>query len=104
VQSAIASMPHVVAVGVNEVMQTSAGRSAKILQLTVQLTPWPAAPESAASDYVATARQAMPDLDAFDRVTVTLRHGFDIGIASRWRSMTYSHPAKDWPPPAGPAL
>jgi uncharacterized RDD family membrane protein YckC len=103
VQGAIASMPHVVAAGVNDVTQTSAGRSARILQLTVRLTPWPAAPESTASEYVATARQALPDLDAFGRVTVTLTHGFDIGIASRWQSMTYSHPAKDWPQPSAAA-
>lgn len=96
VQIAVSARPNVVSVGVNDMHQILNGTSANVLQLTVRVASWPSDTENTALGYFVIVAKTFPDFVSRDRISVTLKSGYEIGIASKWRGSTYSHTPQEW--------
>lgn len=77
---------------------TSRGENGETRYLTANAI-WktkPASPEAAASEIASIILKQDPDIVDKDIVTVSVTYGFDIGIASAWRTHNESHSPPEW--------
>jgi uncharacterized RDD family membrane protein YckC len=102
-QAAVARMPGVVAVGIDDGTFTTNGRSSHVLTITARVVNWPSDEYAAAEGIVAAATGQYSTLTAFDSIRVAMNRGFDIGIARVNRQKVFSKSPAEWCSGAGPA-
>jgi hypothetical protein len=77
-------------------------QSMRSLQLTAYLKQWPDDPDAEAGKFAGILLQTFGGDTDVDQVSIMLVHGYDIGIASAWRSQAINKAPGDWPQPTGP--
>jgi uncharacterized RDD family membrane protein YckC len=95
-QAAVARIPGVVAVGINDGTFTMNGRSSHVLTVTARVVNWPADEQAASAAIVAAATRECPTTTSFDSVRVVLIRGFDIGIARVNRQKGFAKTPAEW--------
>lgn len=90
-QAAVAQLPNVMDVGVVENTMTSftGGGVTQSLNLTARVAAWPKDEQALADQIGKIVRQSYP-LKPGQTIHVTLRRGYDIGIAQGWSAHGYS--------------
>jgi TonB family protein len=94
--AAVQGLPGVMSASVieNETVSKAAGAPAvksRALVVTARLQQWPADEQTEAARIAVAARSAY-NLQAGQTLTIILRRGYDIGIASSWRSYVANFP------------
>lgn len=103
VQAAVARLPGVMVVSVNDNVTTMGGSRTRTLIITARVAAWPATPQTLVDQIGQTATRTYK-LAPDQTVRVVLTRGFDIGIASFWNSQSFDYvaptpkPAASTPP------
>lgn len=104
-QKSISTIPGVDRVSVNLNSSTSDNKTTHALFISVVIDSSTPDPEALARRIAQAALKNDAQVNRPQTVTVTLTSGYDIGLASWWRSANYAHAAEEWLAPlSGPRM
>ncbi|MBY0240405.1 MAG: RDD family protein [Burkholderiaceae bacterium] len=96
-QTRVQALPGVRHVGIVQSTSLGASRQSRVLSINlVMASPREPDPLVLARRAARVALQAYPDAQRLDMIAVTLASGYDIGLWSEWRSMTYQAAPAKW--------